>query len=180
MAIRFSHPQWPWKIWGTCGNLTLLSELVSLKIAGCTSPHFGVRTAPDLSPEADSSRSTNEANLLFLLLVHVAPVMRATNSEKRARRSRSTLGFNSGSNQHCLFSTQERQGTLDKINQYEYFSLFRGKRQYMNGWQIQVWIPLSLCKMEREASGKRILASIQVSLRGLAISVASARGVSSP
>ena len=80
------------------------------KITGYTSPHFWVRRAPDLSPGADSSRSTEEANLLFLSLVHVAQVMRATNAETRSRRSWSILGLNSGSSQQIFIKYTQKAG----------------------------------------------------------------------
>lgn len=111
------------------------------KITGYTSPHFWVRRAPDLSPGADSSRSTEEANLLFLSLVHVARVMRATNAETRSRRSWSILGLNSGSSQQIFIKYTQKAGHYrqnQSINQYEDFSLCGGKGQYMHGWRIQV------------------------------------------
>lgn len=58
-------------------------------------PDFQVRTAPDLSPEADLFRSRGETNCLFLFLVPIASIMRAKNSEKKSRRSLSILGFDS-------------------------------------------------------------------------------------
>lgn len=106
------------------------------KVTGSTSPRFQARTAPGLSPGAEAARSAARASLWFLFLVRAAPVRRATDTEPRIRRSWSPFGFNPGSKQQIFIKYTQKVGHYGQnqsIDQYEDFSLFRGRRQDTKG-----------------------------------------------